>query len=244
MNRCYKFLPQWIAALVVAAIIGAPTKAHATFELSWSANTSFLGNDPTNTSFGISASAPGFTISGSAVGTNSGAFPVGTVGMDLSTISITSTGPSTLTLYLTQNGLTSPLGTGTLSETLSGHFLSGSGTATMVAYGNDTNGLYGNATGQTAPPPPTGGLTNVSTGPVSLSLLGTTASTTFTATNPYSITEIITINFTSTGTVSLSSDGSTTFSSPAPTNLVLLLSSSPVLGLGYLIRRRKAALAA
>jgi len=183
-----------------------------------------------------SGTVGGFAVTGSAVGTNSGAFAPGTAGMDLSTISITAAGPSTLTLYLTQNALTSPLGLGALNASLTGHFVTGTGTVSMVSYGNDTNGLYGNATGQTAPPPPTGGNTNVATAAIGL---GGSASVNFNATNPYSMTQILTINFTSSGTVSLSSDGSTTFANPEPSTLVLTAVGLPLLGIGMFLRRRR-----
>lgn len=238
--RIRNFLPV-VAVLAVAVIAGAPTQARAALELSWSVNNTVLNDDPTNTSITISASAGGFGITGSAVGANSGAFGPGTTGIDLSTISITANGPSTLTLYLTENGLSSPTGTGTLSTSLTGHFITGTGTVSMVGYGNDTNLAYGNGTGQGGTSPLVSPPGNVATSPIGL---GGSAGTTFSATAPYSITEILTINFTSSGSVSLSSDGSTTFSSPAPSALLLLLSGSPVFGLGCWLRRRKSAPAA
>jgi len=221
-------------------MFAAPNQAHATLQLSWSANTNLLGSDASNTLLsGISAAAGGFSISGSAVGTNSGAFGPGVAGMDLSTITITSSGPSTLTLYLTQSGITSPTGLGTLSQSLTGQFLAGNGTVSMVSYANNSpnNLLYGNATGQTAPPPPTGGLTNVVTSAIGL---GGASSTFFNASSPWSMTAIFTINFQTAGTVSLSSDGKTTFGVPAPAGILLACSGMPVFGLGAWLRRRKA----
>jgi hypothetical protein len=243
MIRVRNFLPLAATALVGAAVLGAPSQAHATMQLSWSVNSNLLGSDPTNTIIGslVNNVAGGFTVTGSAVGTNSGAFGPNTAGMDLSTISITAAGPSTLTLYLTQNGLTSPLGPGLLTAAITGQFLAGSGTVSMVAYGNDTNLLYGNGATQSGTSPAIGPPNNVATPSFGL---GSSGSVAFTATNPYSMTEIITINFTSSGTVSLSSDGKTTFSNPAPMGLVLFLSGSPLMGLAYLRRRKTTELAA
>jgi len=199
--------------------------------------------DPTNTGFVVSTGLTnGFDVDGSAFGTNSPEIGSGNAGMDLSHFTISSTGIGTVILYLTQNDLSAPLGSGTLSETLTGSFqLGGSGTVSMVAYGNDTNDLYGY--GENAPEvDPSPSTYNVTTGSVGL---GGSASTGFTSTAPYySLTEILTIDFTSAGQASISSTGDTTFSLPTPTGLLLVLSGSPVLALGYFLRRRKAVLAA
>jgi hypothetical protein len=241
-KRCRNLLPV-VAVLVAVAILGAPTQARADLQVSWSASTALLGESTTNGTISSlsNGSAGGFTISGNAAG----AATLGATAMDLSSISISSSAGGTLTLYLTQNGLTSPTGLGTLTGTLTGHFITGSGSVSMVAYGNDTNLLYGNAAGvspggfsESGTTPASGGLTNVATGAISP---GGSASTQFNATNPYSMTEIIMITFNSSGgTVSLSSDGSTTFSTPAPAGLVLLFSAVPCVGLGLWRRSRKA----
>jgi hypothetical protein len=243
-----------LVVLAIGATLAAPRNAQADFQLSWNQNSSVIGSDSTNTGFGIfTGSVNGFKVAGFAEGTNSGAFAPNTSGMDLSTISITSAGPGTLILYLTQSGLTSPLGQGTLTGVLTGQFLAGNGTVSMVSYANDTNDLYGNAAGQGGITPAIGpGLTNVATtgvGGTGNALINngalsgpSSANTTFIASAPYSMTEIITVNFTSSGTVSLSSDGSTTFALPAPAGLILLISGSPALCLLYAFRRRKAAL--
>jgi hypothetical protein len=248
--RFHNYLPL-VAVLVGATILVAPTQAHADFQLTSNQSTStFVLNDAsngaTNGLLGDSIRANlgnGFAVSGSAMGSSSGAFAAGTAGMDLSSVSISSTGSGTLVLYLTENDLSVPVGQGILSETITGQFLGqGSGTVSMVAYGNDTNDLYGNVTSQSGTSPAIGpGTTNVATNSVGL---GGSASTTFTSTNPYSITEIITITFIGASTVALSSDGDTTFALPAPAGLVLALAGSPVLAFGAWLHRRKATLAA
>ena len=239
MFRFCKFLSLLTVTALGVGILGVPTLVRADFQLSWNVNTNMIASDPTNTALGFSTgNVGGYSVSGSAAGANSGAFSNGTTGMDLSTISIkySGSGPSTLVLYLTQNDLTSPLGQGILSGSLTGQFVNGAnGTATMVSYGNDTNALYGNATGQAGTSPYLNPPDNVAT--ASMGLNGS-ASTAFFSTNDFSMTEIITINFAAGGSVLLSSDGDTTFALPAPTSLVLLLAGAPFL-VGFVWLRRR-----
>jgi hypothetical protein len=225
--------------LAIGAIAVAPEAARADFQLSWNQSNTVVADSPGNGNMSINASANGFTVLGGAVGSNSGAFAAGTTGMDFSTISISSNGAGTLILYLSQNGLTAPLGQGVLSETLTGQFFAGGGSVSLQSYANDTGLLYGSATGQAGTSPLISPPNNVTTGAVGL---GGTTSTTFLASSPYSMTEVLTITFSGSGTATLSSDGDTTFALPAPAGLVLLASGSPALCLVYyLLRRRKAA---
>jgi len=229
-------------------LMGA-SESKAAFILSWNVSNTAIGGTTNNSDFGfVGVSAGGFTINGSATGNNTlGAGQ--TSAMDLSTTTITSSGAGTVVLVLTQNNLTSPLGPGNLTGFLSGHFVTGSGSASMISYGNDTNGLYGFATagalltpGGTTPPVNNIPIANanVATGVITMTPAGNTSTVGFNATSPYSMTQIITINFNAGGgTVSLSSDGSTTFTNPAPAGFILALTGAPVLGFGAWMRRRK-----
>jgi hypothetical protein len=233
----------FIAAAAAVALLVNASESKAALQLSWSASTALLGNDATNFGFSVPlTTAGGFTISGSAAGTAQIGSPQNAA-MDLSTITVSSSGSGTVTLYLTQNNIASPGGLGNLSGTLTGHFITGGGSFSMLSYGNDTNSLYGNAVGQAGTSPTVSAPNNVVTPTI---LPGGTQSVVFNAVPSYSMTEILTINFSSPtgGSVSLSSDGSTSFTNPAPAGLVLALTGAPVLGLGALLRRRKVAVAA
>jgi hypothetical protein len=225
------------AAVLAGVALATPNQARADLDLTWSPAPGLIGSSPSDSFItGVNSTSGTFTVTGSAVGTGSGVFGPGVAGLDLSTISVTSSGPGTLTLYLTENSQTSPVGFGILTASVTGQFLAGSGSVSLVAYGNDTNALYGNglAGGIT---PPIGAPTNVATPAAGLNAPAT--GVTFDSISPYSLTEILTINFASAGVVSLSSDSRALFSTPEPGTIAMALTALPLLGLGAWARRRR-----
>ena len=225
------------AAVLAGVALATPNRARADLDLTWSLAPGLIGSSATDSFISpINATSGSFTVTGSAVGTNSGAFGPGVAGLDLSTISITSSAPGTVTLYLTENNQTSPVGLGILSAAVTGQFISGGGTVALTAYGNDTNALYGNGLGG-GTVPPIGGLTNVATPTVGLG--APPGATQFFATSPYTLTEILTINFTTAGTAALSSDSRALFATPEPGTIAMALTALPLLGLGAWARRRR-----
>jgi hypothetical protein len=136
----------------------------------------------------------------------------------LSQTTVTATGPTSATFIFYQNGITSPLGAGSITETLSGHFITGTGTVAFQTWGIDGNQTY--TAGGPPPNPPTtpGPPPTASTGVVGL---GDSSTGAFTATNPYTLIEVLTIDFTSAGTVTLSSTSSSQFIVPEPSSISL-----------------------
>jgi len=226
-------------------VLGVTTKARADFHLSGTDTAGGgtnveIGSDASNTLIMFSLKTVGnFTVTGTALGTNSGTFAVGDSGMDLSAVSVNSAGAGTLILYLTQSALTIPVGSASVVETITGHFITGSGSITAIGYANDTNLLYGSTGSEPGgTSPAVGPPNNVATGTVdALNGPGSSVASFFSI-PPYSITEIVTIHFSTTGG-SVSFDGSEVVTAPAPMSLVLCLSALPVVAMGYLVRRNR-----
>jgi hypothetical protein len=233
------------AAVLAGVALATPNQARADLELSWSASTTLLGSDPTDTSIVLTSNVTSgvFTLDSgfSGKGTNNGTFGTGAAGLDIGGLTVSSTGAGSVTIYLTQTNQMVPTGLGTLTATVTGGFTTGGGTASLVAYGNDTNLAYGNATGQAGTSPPLSGTSNVAT-TATLGVNNGKSSTAFSATAPYSMTEALTITFTSGGgSASFSTDSFTTFAAtaPEPGTIAMALTALPLLGLGAWARRRR-----
>jgi hypothetical protein len=152
--------------------------------------------------------------------------------MDLSSLAISSTGAGTATLIFSMNNITSPVGVGTIAESITGSFAFGTGTITYQTFGSNSNTLY-----SSLPLTPTpGGMTGIVT------TLGGSSSGAFTAVASYSLTEVLTITFTSAsgGNVNLSSDARADFTAtPEPSTMAM--AGLGALGfIAYGLRRRKA----
>jgi len=153
--------------------------------------------------------------------------------MDLSTVTVSTTGAGTVTLVFSMNNIHSPTGPGVVTETISGHVVSAAGTVgfSYSTFGSNANTLFTTVPGGA---PAAGPLTGTFTTAVG----GGTASGNFTASNPFSLTEVLTLTFSGAGTVSLSSDSSASFSNPEPGSIALAFSGLPVVGLLWARRRR------
>jgi len=150
--------------------------------------------------------------------------------MDLSLVSVTATAPTTATVIFGQDMINSPVGMGSIFEQISAHFITGSGNISYQTFGTNGNFLY---TSLPLIPAPTG-MTGV------VNTLNGSSSGAFTATAPYTLTEVLTINFTSAGVASISTDSSAHFS-PAPEPMAMALAGIGALGfIAYGLRRRKA----
>jgi hypothetical protein len=157
--------------------------------------------------------------------------------MDLSTVSVSSTGAGTVELVFSMNNITSPVGPGTITETITAHVVQAGSATVDVTYstkGDNTNFLYDG----TLPSSPF----QASLGPISVPHSGTSASASgaFTALSPYSLTEVLILTFHGSGKVSLSSDSSAQFQAvPEPSSMAM--AGLGALGIiGYGLRRRKA----
>jgi len=107
---------------------------------------------------------------------------------------------------------------------------SGAGGGAAIGLPNGGNGLVSTTGLQTLTGPFSGGLTDSKTllGAIPSSSLGLS----------YSMTERLVINFSASGGV-VSLDGGSTVSVPAPAGLILVLTGTPVLGVGAWVRRRR-----
>jgi hypothetical protein len=216
-----RFLPA--IAMAGLLILGLSGRAHA--NLSVTLNTAAPATLNNNGTLPFNLTSGIFSSSGNAFGETALGHPAT---MDLSTLTISSTGAGTATLIFSMNNINSPTGLGTISETLTSHFVTGSGSVTFQTFGSNNNTLYNSLP---LSPAPTG-----STGIVNT--LNGSSSGAFTATAPYSLTEVLTITFTSGGgQVSLSSDSSASFSAVPEPSTMALAGLGALSLIGYSLRR-------
>lgn len=213
-------------AMAGLLILGLSERAHADLEVTL--DTVSTGVLSGNGQFPFNLTSGTFQASGTATGES----VLGPATMDLSSLSVSGTAGTTVNLILSMDNINSPVGPGTISETITGHFVSGTGSASYTTYGSNANTLFTSV--------PT--LFDGSAGPAAL---GGTATGSFNASAPYSLTEVVTITFTTTGTLnaSLSSDSSANFSASAvPEPSTMAIAGLGALGMiGYGLRRRKSA---
>jgi len=225
LRRFTSRLPAIVMACLL--ILGLSERAHADLSVSLNngAPATVAGND--TLSFNLTSTI--FNSTGTAFGETHLASPAH---MDMSTLTISSTGAGVATLIFSMNNIHSPTGPGTISETLTSHFVTGAGSVSYTTFGSNSNTLYSSLP---LTPAPTGNSGTVTT-------LNGSSSGLFTATNPYSLTEVLTITFTSAGSVqaSLSSDSSANFTAvPEPSSMAIAgLGALGMIGFG--LRRRKA----
>jgi hypothetical protein len=144
--------------------------------------------------------------------------------LDLSSVDISSSGAGTLVITLSANGFTSPVGAATWLTQFTGNFALGLSTVTvsLQTYLDLTNTLLGTGT-------------PLSTLSDTVTPFGLSATAQATTTEPFALTEVLTI--VTTGATHVSLDGS--IAAPEPASVALL--SSSLIGLGIAARRKRKA---
>jgi len=226
-------------------ILGLSERAHADLAVSLTATSpaapaASTGVTAGNNNVAFTLTSGIFSTSGTGFGQDS-PFVTAPAKMDLGTATLSSTGAGTVTLVFSQNGITAPVGVGTIFETLTAHVIGTSGSVgvTYSTLGDNSNTLFGQLPSPNIPG--TAGQASLTT---TVTPGGTTQSATgaFTATSPYSLTEVLVLTFSAAGTVSLSlsSDTSAGFTAvPEPSTMAIAGLGS--LGfIAYGLRRRKA----
>jgi len=228
MLRSRKLLPA-VAALAVAVLLGTSYPARAAFSLTLH-ETGFADQTITDNGAGDLSSATGgvITFAGTygtfdiqiSVGTSNSASGAQPAQLTINNTSITSTSGGSLTVTLTDTGFTAP-GTGNA-------FLDTQLSTTQLPLGSTVTShseVNGTAGGDVALNTVSGGLRE------DIVAIGTT---------PYTLSNVTTFNLAGAGTLQFT--GITTATAvPAPAGVVLALTGLPVLGLGWLRRRRKRA---
>jgi hypothetical protein len=221
-----------LGLVAAGALLANPSPAHAVFTLSLTDGTTtktatdggagdldntlngqivfsgVVGNFETNLTTSISNSA-------------SGVAPAQITINDATVDTLSPTG-GTLTITTSDTGFTAPTGQAVLTSQLSNtQILAGTGTASTntITFQSFLNGA--------------GGPTITETG---VSGLVGASSNVFIGATPFELSNVTTINFTTAGTVQIT--GITTATTPEPATVAMVITALPVLGLGYLRRRR------
>jgi len=217
-------------AMAGLLILGLSERAHADLSVSLNGGAPTTASGNGTLTFAL-ASGTAF-----ASGSATGELVQGPASMDMSAVSVTSTAPAMVTLVFSMNNISSPVGPGTISELITGSFSFGTvGSIAYTTYGTNNNVLY-----TTVPLSPDGMTGTVTT-------LGGSSSGSFTAmvippNTGYSLTEVLSVTFSSAGTafINLSSDSRASFTAlPEPSSMAM--AGLGALGfIAYGLRRRKA----
>lgn len=248
MHRFRNFLPI-VAALVGAAILGAPSRAHADFEITvYEGSTAVLTVTQTSAN-NLTASTPGSitavfsdgNVTFSLFGAESKPLTGNNPSLAAEDISISGTFKTNVTLTVDVSDTdfqppSNPSGPGTLTATLSGNSGTPNNSLTNVFFNGylaNSNKEYGGV------PNPVPGTPGASTISVATTLANPNASASGIAVAPYSMSSQSSFTNTGGNNVGFSFDNRLTFSTPAPAGLLLALMGTPLLGLGAWIRRRR-----
>jgi len=235
MNRFHNFLPLGVAALVGAAVLGAPTQASATLALYLQEDGGAITQVATAADFtSVSFNS---TFSDFTVNILGGSSDNGATLSDLlsSTTSVkNNTGAThTLSMWVSQTNYNLPAGTPLSVESgLGGTVDTGTLTLTGIfqAYADKNNGLRGTTDFTNGSQNATANGNPFDTG----SAFGS-----FNRTGLYSLTSVANFKLSGGGQANFSSQVHVT-PVPEPSSVVLALSSLPLLGIGTWLRRRKA----
>jgi hypothetical protein len=213
-------------AMAGLLILGLSQRAHADLTLTLVG----VGTQSTagNGSLAINLAGGGLTATGSASGETALLAPAH---MDLGTTTVTATTPAVAEFIFAMDHINSPVGLGTISETLTAHFITGSGSVTFQTFGANGNHPY---TSLPLMPAPTG-MTGI------VNTLNGSSSGAFTATAPYTLVQVLTITFNTSGSASISTDSSANFTAGVPEPTSMAMAGLGALGfIAYGLRRRKA----
>jgi hypothetical protein len=247
MIRFRNSLP-FVALLVGASMLGAPTQARAAFSVevlvdgNVQSGVTVLSNiySYTGSLFSVSGSLLESDINGALI----------TVGDNAQVTTTFSSGTHTIQILATYQGFTIPNTTPvTLTSSTAGGTLGGNNTGTMTVgaqyYGvlSSTNGQFVLPTGSNNTPVMTGNgsVAGVNTAP--LPFTPSTSAASVASATPFSLTSDMMYTVAASGDINGDTIGVSVSTSanavPAPPGLVLALSSLPCLGLGQWLRRRK-----
>jgi len=249
------------AAVAVATLVGTTSSADAAFRMrAEQGTTTGPGVVLTDNAAGDqSALANSIQFSGTlgifslnvSVGTKTPflQIPGSFEGLDLTNVSINSTGAGTLRLIIESDdfGAITPDGGLALRNEIGGVLSAPAGsTLTSVAYGADSSDMPAFGADVTSPGViaaiPGAGAGSIGNGATSVSqsfgpgAFGGSKETAFAKVGGYSLYNVVTVNFTGAGSVSFNSVTST---NPAPAGLVQALAAMPVFGFGAWVRRRR-----
>jgi len=235
MLRIRNFLPLAAAALVGAAVLGAPTRADAAFSIRYAVDgggfttvaDGGVGDTDGLVNGSITTTVPGVGGIPTAVVTASGSTflsPLLTL-MDVQFNGVV--GAHDIVVQGSLTDIATAPAPQTLTNLVTGNSLPAGATLRVETWIDDNNGLF--ATSGAGIVVDTGSLTP----PAAFTQV-------FTATPPYSITSELHIVTTLPATSVLVDSNNSITAAPAPGGLALVLAAAPTLGLGAWFRRRRA----
>jgi len=218
-----------ILGIVGLVTLASSAPAHAALSVTLKAVNPVAAGDTGasggNGALAISLDSGQFSADGAAVGED----VLGSASMDMTSISVSSSGAGEVWLIFSMNNIDSPVGPGSIFQSITGQFLAGAaGTIAFTTFGDLDNTLYTTEPVSNAP-------TVVGT-PV-VNVLGGSSSVLWISDNQYSLTQVLKINFLTGGSVALSSDSFSNFSVPEPTTFTMFGLGTIAMAFGAIRRR-------